>query len=96
MNVIVTPLHIFNAIETIKRNPTKYLPTRPLPKTPGRRKQAILAAGRDAIAAVLFEQVPGTNWGNLTKAIRRGCGQDFDFEACNAAGAEALGLEVAS
>lgn len=92
MTVIVTPLHIFNAIETIKRNPTKYLPTQPLPTTPGRRKQRILAAGRDAIAAVLFEQVPGTNWGNLTKAIRKGCGPAVVFEPINKAGAEALGL----
>ena len=90
----VTPLHLFNAIETIKRNPSRYTPTRPLPTTPGRRKQAILAAGREAVAQVLIEQVPGTNWGNLTKAIRRGCGAEVVFEPINKAGAQALGLDV--
>jgi hypothetical protein len=91
---IVTPLHIWNAIETIKRDPSRYFPTRPLPTTPGRRKQRILAAGRDAVACVLFEQVPGINWGNLTRAIRRGCGTEVLFEPINKAGAQALGLEV--
>ena len=90
----VTPLHIWNAIDTIKRNPGRYMPPRPLPTTPGRRKQAVLAAGRNAVAAVLFEQVPGTSWSNLTKAIRKGCNAGVVFEAINLAGAQALGLEL--
>lgn len=90
----VTPLHIWNAIDTIKRNPCRYMPQRPLPTTPGRRKQAVLAAGRNAVAAVLFEQVPGTSWSNLTKAIRKGCNAGVVFEAINLAGAQALGLEL--
>jgi hypothetical protein len=91
---IVTPLHLFNAIETIKRDPSRYTPTRPLPTTPGRRKQAILAAGRDAVAQVLIRDVPYVTWNNLTKAIRRGCGAEVLFEPINKAGAQALGLEV--
>lgn len=91
---IVTPLHIWNAIDTIKRNPDKYMPQRPLPTTPGRRKQAVLAAGRVAVSSALFEQVPGTTWGNLTKAIRKGCDAGVVFEAINLAGAQALGLEL--
>lgn len=90
----VTAADITKAIAQIKRNPGRYMPQRPLPTTPGRRKQAILAAGRDAIATVLFEQVPGTNWGNLTKAIRKGCNAGVVFEAINLAGAQALGLEL--
>lgn len=89
----ITPAHIWNACETIKRNPAKYLPVRSLPKTPGRRDQAILAAGRDAIATVLFEQVPNISWNNLTKAIRRGhSGDETNFPAINWMGAVALGL----
>ena len=89
----ITPAHILNACETIKRNPTKYLPVRSLPKTPGRRAQAIQAAGRDAIATVLFEQVPNLSWNNLTKAIRRGhSGDETNFPAINCMGAVALGL----
>ncbi len=88
----VTAADIVKAIDTIKRNPGKYMPQRPLPATPGRRKQAVLAAGRDAVAVALFEQVPGTNWGNLTKAIRKGCNAGVVFEAINLAGAQALGL----
>lgn len=90
----VTPADIVKAIAQIKRNPGRYMPQRPLPTTPGRRKQAILAAGRDAIATALFEQVPGTSWSNLTKAIRKGCGAGVVFEAINLAGAQALGLEL--
>jgi len=89
----VTPAHIYNACETIKRNPAKYLPTLPLPTTPGRRDQAILASGRDAIATVLFEQVPNLGWNNLTKAIRRGhSGDATNFTAINWLGAVSLGL----
>jgi len=89
----ITPAHILNACETIKRNPAKYLPARPLPTTPGRRAQAIQAAGRDAIATTLFEQVPYLGWNNLTKAIRRGHeGDETDFDAINRMGAVALGL----
>ena len=34
----VTAADIVKAIDTIKRNPGKYMPQRPLPATPGRRK----------------------------------------------------------
>jgi hypothetical protein len=89
----ITPAHILNACETIKRNPAKYLPTSPLPTTPGLRDQAILAAGRDAIATALFEQVPNLGWNNLTKAIRRGhSGDETNFAAINWMGVVALGL----
>ena len=90
----VTPTDIVKALAQIKHNPGRYMPQRPLPTTPGRRKQAVLAAGRDAVAAVLFDQVPGTAWSNLTKAIRKGCNAGVVFEAINLAGAQALGLEL--
>ena len=89
----VTAADITKAIAQIKRNPGRYMPQRPLPTTPGRRKQAILAAGRDAIATVLFEQVPHLGWNNLTKAIRRGhSGDATNFTAINWLGAVSLGL----
>ena len=90
----VTPADIVKAIAQIKHNPGRYMPQRPLPATPGRRKQAVLAAGRNAVAAALFEQVPGTTRGNLTKAIRKGCNAGVVFQAINLAGAQALGLEL--
>jgi len=46
-----------------------------------------------AVATVLIEQVPGINWGNLTRAIRKGCGAEVVFEPINKAGAQALGLD---
>ena len=90
----VTASDIEKAIAKIERNPGRYMPQCPLPTTPGRRKQAVLAAGRGAVAAALFEQVPGTTWSNLTKAIRKGCSAGVVFEAINLAGAAALGLEL--
>jgi hypothetical protein len=87
---IVTPAHIAAALETIRRNPGAQ---RPLPTTPKRREQAILAAGRDAIATLLIHDVPYVTWNNLTAAIRRGHqGTDTDFAAINRAGAVALNL----
>ena len=63
-------------------------------KTPGRKAQARLAAGRNAMALALFELVPelGGNFRKLTKAIRAGMGADVDFDAINEQGAQALGL----
>lgn len=90
---IITPAHIAAALETIRRNPGAHFPGRPLPTTPKRREQAILAAGRDAIATLLIHDVPYVTWNNLTAAIRRGHqGTDTDFAAINRAGAVALNL----
>lgn len=93
MTPTITPAHVAAACDIIRRNPAAHLPTRPLPTTPGRRAQAILAAGRDAIANLLIRDVPCVTWANLTKAIRAGhSGSDTDFPAINRMGAEALGL----
>jgi hypothetical protein len=90
---IITPLHIWNCLEQIRRNPSAHLPRRPLPTTPGRRNAAIIAAGRDAIANLLIRDVPYITWSNITKAIRAGhAGTDTDFTAINRSGAVALGL----
>lgn len=92
MPAIITPAHIWNALETIRDNPEKYRSTRPLPTTAKRHDQRLLKDGRDAIATVLIEQVPYVTWNNLTAAIRRGhAGTDTDFAAINRAGAIALG-----
>jgi hypothetical protein len=89
----ITPEHISNAAALIKSNPQRYLPTRPLPTTAGRRKQAIIAAGRDALATVLLDQFKIKNYGTLTKALRAGHNGDAtDFDSINRQGAVALGL----
>ena len=62
--------------------------------TPKRHDQACLAAGRTAIAEVLFVLYPELNkqFGQLTKALRRGLGDDVNFDELNLQGAVALGL----
>ena len=94
IQVIITPADITAACGYIAAHRNDYTLHRPLPTTPGRRAQAIAAAGREAIANVLIDRlklVP--NWTALTKAIRAGHqGYDTDFDAINRQGAIALGL----
>lgn len=90
---IITPDAIDSAVALIYRQPNIHLPTRPLPTTPARRQQAIIAAGREALARVLMCRYGLKNYGALTKAIRAGHdGDATDFAAINRRGAEALGL----
>ena len=90
----ITPADITAVCGYIAHDPSAYPLRRPLPTTPGRRKQAIAAAGREAIAHILIdtlELVP--NYGALTKAIRAGHqGAATDFDAINRFGAQALGI----
>lgn len=89
---VITPADITEAVATVASFPSIYRPTRPLPTTPARRQQAIIAAGRDALARVLIARF-GITHSTLTKAIRAGhAGDATDFNAINAAGARALGL----
>lgn len=92
--IIITPADITAACDYIDHDVSAYVLRRPLPTTPVRRQQAILAAGREAIAHVLIDTlklVP--NYQALTKAIRAGHdGAATDFDAINRRGAEALGL----
>lgn len=94
IQVKITPADITAACGYIAANRAVHAALRrPLPTTPGRRQQAIIAAGRDAIAHILIDTlhlVP--NWQALTKAIRAGHGADADFAAINRQGAVALGL----
>lgn len=90
---VITPADITEAVATVASFPSIYRPTRPLPTTPARRQQAIIAAGRDALARVLIARFGIKSYGTLTKAIRAGhAGDATDFNAINAAGARALGL----
>lgn len=90
----ITPSNITEACVFIAMHSDEYKLQRPLPTTPGRRAQAIAAAGREALANVLIDRlhlVP--NWTALTKAIRAGhAGNATDFDAINRQGAQALGL----
>lgn len=90
----IVPADITAACGYIDHDVSAYVLRRPLPTTPGRRHQAILAAGREAIAHILIDTlklVP--NWQALTKAIRAGHdGDATDFDAINKAGAVALGI----
>ena len=55
-----------------------------------RRRAAFIAVARDAVAAVLIERFGLKDFRQLTAAIRRGCGQDADFDAINRAACAAL------
>ena len=92
--VTIVPEDITACCGYIAKNRDTYKLQRPLPTTPARRRAAILAAGREAIAHILIdtlELVP--NYGALTKAIRAGhAGAATDFDAINKAGAVALGI----
>lgn len=95
IQVKITPADITAACGYIAAYREAYIPLRrPLPTTPGRRKQAIAAAGREAIAHILIDTlhlVP--NWQALTRAIRAGHqGTATDFDAINRLGAQALGI----
>jgi len=93
MTLIITSEQISNAAALVAKDRQRYLPTRPLPTTPGRRQQAILAAGRDALARVLMDQFKIKTYGTLTRAIRAGHQHDAtNFDSINAQGAVALGL----
>jgi len=93
-SITINPADITAACGYIESDVSAYKLRRPLPTTPGRRKQAILAAGREAIAHILIDTlklVP--NYGALTKAIRLGHnGTATDFDAINRQGAQALGI----
>lgn len=90
----INPADIEVCCGYIRSDRAAYALRRPLPTTPGRRQQAILAAGREAIAHILIDTlklVP--NYQALTKAIRLGHqGDATDFDAINRRGAEALGI----
>ena len=90
----ITPADIEACCGYIDHDVSAYVLCRPLPTTPVRRQQAILAAGREAIAHILIDTlklVP--NYQALTKAIRAGHdGAATDFDAINRRGAEALGI----
>ena len=89
----ITPADIEACCGYIRSDRAAYALRRPLPTTPGRRHQAILAAGREAIAHILIDTlklVP--NYQALTKAIRLGFGTEPDWNTINRKGAEALGL----
>ena len=89
----ITPADIEACCGYIRSDRAAYALRRPLPTTPGRRQQAILAAGRDALARVLIARFGIKSYGTLTKAIRAGHdGDATDFDAINRRGAEALGL----
>ena len=89
----INPADIEACCGYIRSDRAAYALRRPLPTTPGRRQQAILAAGRDALARVLMTRYGIKNYQALTKAIRRGHqGDATDFDAINRRGAEALGL----
>ena len=88
----ITPVHIAAACIIIAAEPKAYAPRRPLPTTPARRRAAIIAAGRDALVAVLLKYRTAKPH-QLTAAIRAGhAGDATDFEAINIAGAKALGI----
>ena len=88
----ITPKDIAAACAIIAAEPKAYAPRRPLPTTAKRRRAAIIAAGRDALAGVLLKR-HGLKPHQLTAAIRAGhAGDATDFEAINIAGAKALGI----
>ena len=73
-------------------NPTHLARARGI-KTPARKRQALLAVARNALAAVLIERTGLSNIYALTKAIRAGhAGDATDFKAINLAAAQSLGL----
>jgi hypothetical protein len=84
----ITPQQVFDAALylTLKSPELR----RPLPTTPARRKQRILAEGRDAILEVLRKHNPTIK--DITAAIRAGYACEPDWDAINRLGAEALGI----
>ena len=98
MKTIITTETIMRACARVAANPRAYavraVANFNRTNTPGRKTQARLAAGRDALAEALFELEPGLkgNFQTLTKAIRAGLGNDANFDSINELGAVALGL----
>ena len=93
-------LDIFEATKKIVENPSNYAEASRARadriSTPGRKHQAVIAAGRNALAQALFEIHPelGGSFQKLTKAIRAQCGENFNFEELNKTGARALGFDI--
>ena len=93
-------LDFYLAVQLITANPGKYGQAGKVRadriQTPGRKHQAMIAAGRSALAEVLFELHPelNGNFSKLTKAIRAQFGENYNFEALNITGARALGYEI--
>ena len=83
---------ITEACGIIAANREAYTINRPLPTTPARRRQRLLAEGRDALASALMNKFGLKNYSTLTAAIRRGFGPTPDWESINQAGAVALGI----
>ena len=96
--IAIGPEHILSVCHHIMSKPGTYaarsVDRASRIKTPGRHRQACLAAGRDAIAEVLFENYPELEgkFQKLTAAIRVGYQGYPDFEAINLQGAKALRL----
>ena len=88
----ITPKDIAAACHAIGLNPSHFKRSRLFPGTPKRRRAAILAEGRNVLAALLIQR-HGLKPHQLTAAIRLGhAGEATDFEAINIAGAKALGI----
>ena len=93
-------LDFYVAVQLIAANPGKYgqhaKARADRIQTPERKRQAIIAAGRSALAEVLFELHPELkgNFTKLTKVIRAQFGEDYNFETLNITGARALGYEI--
>ena len=93
-------LDIFEATKKIVENPSNYAEASRARadriSPPGRKRQAVIAAGRDAMAESLFEIHPELkgNFGKLTKCFRAQFGENFNFEQLNITGARALGYEL--
>ena len=97
MKIQVTPADIIAAIQSSgalwrKVDPKQLAHARGIP-TPVRKRQALLAVARDALAALLIESRGLKNIQQLTRAIRAGhAGDATDFDAINLAAAQSLGL----
>lgn len=93
----VTPIDIIATVQSSgalwrKVNPAHLARARGIP-TPARKRQALLAVARDALAALLIESRGLKNIQQLTRAIRAGhAGDATDFKAINLAAAQSLGL----
>lgn len=93
-------LDFYIAAQLITANPGKYAKQQVMhaqeTKTKGLKIKRSIAAGRDALAEVLFELYPELNgdFRKLTKAIRMEFGKDYNFEELNKVGARALGFDL--
>ena len=93
-------MDFLKAAQMIKAQPSKYA-AREIDRanrisTPGRKRQAIIGAGRAALANALFEMNQELNgdFSKLTRAVRKELGDNFNFEELNKTGARAIGFEI--